>query len=68
MSLRVVVNGEEQAVPDGSTIASLLDSLQIVTARVAVEHNRRVLRRDEHPEACLRDGDRVEIVHFVGGG
>ena len=68
MSLRVVVNGEERSVPDGSTVASLLESMLLAAARVAVEHNRRVLRRDEHTGACLRDGDRVEIVHFVGGG
>jgi sulfur carrier protein len=68
VSVRIVVNGEEQAVPDGSTIASLLDSLQLASARVAVEHNRQVLRKDEHPSVRLHDGDRVEIVHFVGGG
>jgi thiamine biosynthesis protein ThiS len=49
-------------------VADLLVELDLKIARVAVEHNRRVLKRHEFPRVILADGDRLEIVHFVGGG
>lgn len=66
--IQVSVNGELLEVPRGSTIADLLRRLSLDSARVAVEHNLRVVPRAEHPSLCLNHGDRVEIVTFVGGG
>ncbi|HVR69492.1 MAG TPA: sulfur carrier protein ThiS [Vicinamibacteria bacterium] len=66
--IQVSVNGEIRQVPAGCTIARLLQILSLDRARVAVEHNLRVVPRAEHAERRLNHGDRLEIVTFVGGG
>ena len=67
-SERVTSNGVEEEVPAGLTVAQLLERRKVQTPLVAVEHNGRVLRRAEFPTVTIRAGDRLEIVHFVGGG
>ena len=67
-SERVTINGVEEEVPAGLTVAQLLERRKVQTPLVAVEHNGRVLRRAEFPTVTIRAGDRLEIVHFVGGG
>jgi thiamine biosynthesis protein ThiS len=64
----VVVNGEDVRVPVGTTVSTLLQQLDVPPQRVAVEHNRRVVPRSEHPLVRLNHGDQLEIVTFVGGG
>jgi len=66
--VKIWLNGEEREFPDGITVGGLLDALGVIRARVAVEVNRRVVRRADHDEHRLAEGDRVEVVHFVGGG
>jgi thiamine biosynthesis protein ThiS len=66
--IQVSVNGETLQVPAGCTISGLLQILSLDRARVAVEHNLRVVPRAEHDERRLNHGDRLEIVTFVGGG
>ena len=66
--IQVSVNGEAHKLPAGSTISDLLRELSLDRARIAVEHNRRVVPRAEHSAARLNHGDVVEIVSFVGGG
>ncbi len=66
--LQIVVNGEAYEAPVGSTVADLLDALEIPRELVAVERNRKVVRRAAHAETQLEPGDRIEIVRFVGGG
>ena len=66
--ISVAVNGEERSIPAGSSISDLLRLLSLDQARIAVEHNRRVVPRAEHAAALLNHGDAVEIVTFVGGG
>ena len=66
--IQVSVNGESLRVPSGSTVADVLRRLAIDRARVAVEHNLRVVPRAEHDSLRLNHGDRLEIVTFVGGG
>jgi thiamine biosynthesis protein ThiS len=66
--ITVDVNGESRQLPAGSTISDLLRALALDKARIAVEHNRRVIPRAEHAAALLNHGDAVEIVTFVGGG
>jgi thiamine biosynthesis protein ThiS len=61
------VNGKRREVADGLTVAALVTELGI-RGRVAVELNGEVLRQAQHPEVCLREGDTVELVTFVGGG
>jgi len=64
----IVVNGTPRAVPDGATVADLVGSLGLLPDQVAVERNRSIVPRAEHATTRLEDGDRVEIVTFVGGG
>jgi thiamine biosynthesis protein ThiS len=68
VSIKVTVNGRPREAPAGTTVARLLEELEVGSTRVAVEHNRRVLKRGEFSEIRLEDGDTLEIVHFVGGG
>ena len=67
-AIRIVVNGESRQVPSGSTIATLLRTLEINPERVAVELNREIIRRPDWPSTELTDESELEIVHFVGGG
>jgi sulfur carrier protein len=71
--MKLQINGEEstfETVPgqDTSTLAALIESLSMKPDRVAVELNREIVPRDRWSETLLKDGDRLEIVHFVGGG
>lgn len=64
----VHLNGEPRDVRDGATVADLVRDLGLEGKPVAVEVNRRVVPRARHGETRLAEGDRIEIVHFVGGG
>lgn len=64
----VVVNGEHHAVPEGSSIADLLQQLALKPEHVAVERNREIVPRAELAHTTLSPGDTLEIVTFVGGG
>jgi thiazole synthase len=66
--LQVTVNGEIRTTPRGTTVASLLAAMGVDPARVAVEKNRDVVPRLTWGQAPLVDGDRIEIVAFIGGG
>lgn len=66
--VRVIVNGEEREIAEGLTLNRLLEELELAPERIAVELNRKVIRRADWPQTVLREGDRIEIVHFVGGG
>jgi thiamine biosynthesis protein ThiS len=66
--LRVQVNGEIRELPDELTLDALVRQLALAPERVAIELNREVVRRARWAETVMRDGDQVEIVHFVGGG
>lgn len=66
--LRVQVNGENRNVADHSTLSDLVDELSLAPARIAIELNGEVIRRNNWTETVLSEGDRLEVVHFVGGG
>jgi len=66
--LRVQVNGEFRELPDELTLDALVRQLALAPERLAIELNREVVRRVRWSETMLREGDQVEIVHFVGGG
>lgn len=66
--MRLVVNGEERQVEPSTTVKQLLASLGLGDTLVAVERNEEVVPRAKHESTKLSDGDRVEVVHFVGGG
>jgi thiamine biosynthesis protein ThiS len=63
-----VVNGSEWPLAEGVTVARLLSAMGLQPGMTVVELNGRVLRRSEFGACGLADGDRVEIVRFVGGG
>ncbi len=66
--LRLTVNGEARAAAPGTTVSGLLAAMGVDPARVAVERNQDVVPRRTWAEAALADGDKIEIVAFVGGG
>jgi sulfur carrier protein len=62
------LNGEPREFPDGLTVASLVTHLGMKPDRVAVELNLEIVPRANWPATALKDGDKLEVVHFVGGG
>jgi thiamine biosynthesis protein ThiS len=66
--MQIVVNGEPRTLTEGSSVAELLESLDVPAGRVAVEINEEVVPRGAYADRRMASGDRVEIVHFVGGG
>lgn len=68
MKLLISVNGEKREIPAGLTIDQLLEGLAIRPGHVVVELNRNIISREEYRSVILKEGDTLEIVHFVGGG
>ena len=66
--MQITVNGDAHEVPDGLTVRGLVEHLGLTDGPVAVERNREVVPRADHPSTALSSGDVIEIVHFVGGG
>lgn len=64
----IQLNGETRDCAPDTTIATLLQTEGLAERRVAVEINGEIVPRSRHASAALRDGDRVEIVHALGGG
>ena len=67
-TLTVTLNGSARSLPAGTTIAGLVAALGLAAEQVAVERNGRVVRRAQHGEVRLEQGDRLEVVTLVGGG
>jgi len=66
--MKIVVNGEIKQIPGSMDLARLIEFLSMPTERVAVELNKGVVPRADWAEVTVKDEDRIEIVHFVGGG
>jgi len=66
--MRVLVNGDEKNFDTAISLSDLITHLDLPTARIAIELNREVVRRSDWESTMLKDEDRIEIVHFVGGG
>ena len=66
--MHIRLNGERRSLPDRVSVSLLLDELGVDRERVAVEVNRRILKRSEFEAVTITDGDEVEVVTFVGGG
>jgi thiamine biosynthesis protein ThiS len=62
------LNGEQREVPDGLSLAGLVEWLELPADRVAIERNLEVVKRADWNETQLENGDRLEIVRMVGGG
>ena len=67
-ALTLTVNGGAVEAPDGTTVAGLLNRLGLDRRKVAVERNEEIVVRSTYDMAVLQAGDRIEIVHFIGGG
>ena len=68
MNLTLVLNGERRVMEAVRTVAELVDALGLDPRKVAVERNLEIVPRSAYGGTELADGDRVEIVHFIGGG
>ena len=66
--MRITLNGESREMAEGHTVATLLSDLELHAERVAVEVNRTIVDRRAFGVTALRDGDRVEVIGFIGGG
>jgi len=66
--MKLQINGEQRELASGLTLAALLEQLGMNPDRVAVELNREIVCREVWAQTHLQDGDRLEIVQFVGGG
>ena len=66
--MNVVINGDSRDIPEGLTVTQLLDHLKINAGRVAIERNLEIVLRAQWESTPVEEGDRLEIVNFVGGG
>ncbi len=66
--MKITINGELHKVPEGSNIVQLLEAMDQVSQRLAVEVNLEIIPRSLHEQYVLKENDRVEIVHAIGGG
>ncbi len=66
--LTIHVNGERRSVDTALSLRDLLETLELDPRTVVVELNREIVRRPALQDTTLKEGDRVELVHFVGGG
>ena len=66
--MTIFINGEARELEGVSTLAGLLDALELPKQRVAIELNKHVVRKQDWDATNISDNDKVEVVHFVGGG
>jgi sulfur carrier protein len=66
--MNITVNGQSTQLPEGATVADLLEQMDLPATRVAVERNEQLIRRAQHAQTPLADGDQLEVVTLVGGG
>lgn len=66
--ITITINGEGRRVPAGLNIRGLLAHLDLHERMVVVERNEEIVRRNRYAEMTVEEGDRFELVHFVGGG
>lgn len=66
--MRIEINGTGHNVADGINLSELVAHLALAPERIAIELNREVVRRAAWAETLLREEDKIEVVHFVGGG
>ena len=66
--MHITLNGERKDIPGGLTVQGLLQHLDIRPERVAVEINEAIVRKASYGDTLVKEGDRVEVVQFMGGG
>lgn len=66
--MQITLNGEEHSLPDETFLNQLIEQLDIQGKRIAVEINQEIIPRGEHASYKIKAGDKIEIVHAIGGG
>jgi sulfur carrier protein len=66
--MQIIVNGEARDFDDGLSLEQLLERLELSGKRIAVELNETIVPRARHAETVLEAGDKIEIIHAIGGG
>ncbi|MCK4743398.1 MAG: sulfur carrier protein ThiS [Sulfuriflexus sp.] len=66
--MNIILNGEQREIPDASTAAGLVELLELGERRIAMEVNLEIVPRSDYANHTLQEGDRVELVHAIGGG
>lgn len=66
--MKVFINGEIREISESVTLRRLLENLELPQERVAIELNKEVVRKKDWESVKVSDADRIEIIHFVGGG
>jgi thiamine biosynthesis protein ThiS len=66
--MTIFINGEARTLDGVSTLAGLLEALELPKQRVAIELNKQVIRKQEWDTTGVNENDKIEVVHFVGGG
>jgi len=66
--ISIWVNGEKKEINESTNLSDLLKNLGVNVPSVVIELNREIALREAYPSVNLKEGDRIEIVHFVGGG
>jgi thiamine biosynthesis protein ThiS len=66
--MQVTINGEKRELSESATIIEMLENLALPAERIAIELNREVVRKRDWSSVKLNDTDKIEIIHFVGGG
>ena len=67
-AIQIHVNGKDREVSGGLSVTGLLETFDLDPLLIVVELNREILERERFPETPVHEGDRLELVHFVGGG
>jgi len=66
--MRVSINGEAKEIPNEVNLSELLKNLSLPSERIAIELNKEVVRKRDWENVKVADADKIEIIHFVGGG
>ena len=66
--MNIILNGEQREIPEASTAAGLVELLELGERRIAMEVNLEIVPRSDYVNYTLQEGDRVEVVHAIGGG
>ena len=66
--IKIKLNGKDQIIPEKTTVKSLIDCLNLPISKIAIEMNRKILDKKKINKIILNKKDKIEIVHFIGGG
>ena len=68
IKIKIIVNGKQMSVNINYSLKNLIDKLKMPITKIAIELNREIINKKNINKIYLKNGDKVEIVHFIGGG